>query len=256
MRPTQDFLRMLLVCCCLVVAAAFIGSEWTNRTGDTLLGYVMSDQSASYAVASVVPQQAVKQVEQEIPLDALPETSHAWFLSLFLHDDWQERPDEVQLVTWFSTEPRLKSLKAQMHTRLYTPSNPLFAARYAKSFPSLPGVMLQKSDGNAIYKVGSSIPIPQTAGGLANRIIEAIKERFPDCRPRPKPTPVPDETPKPSPNVIPDMPVIPDTIVDVVDVEPEEAGLSTGSKLAIGGLLLVVAAIGAALVAAKKDAGL
>jgi len=202
----------------------------------------------------------IEEVEEEIPLEVLPETYWAWHLTLFLHDDWEQRPDEVALVTHFSRDARLIRLKQQVYDHIYTESSPLFQTRYSKSIKRLPAVRLQKDDGKVIYQVGNGRDVPSTACALGNEIVQAIKERCPF--PRPKPTPEPNPTPRPNPTPIPYVPII-DTPIDRApdgaeaeeETEEEEADeLTTGQQLGVLALLFAIAAGGSVLLAAKKDA--
>ncbi len=237
------FLTMLPICFALLLAGVAIDSEVADRTGRTLVSHVLPEPQAKQVNAAV---------EEQIPIEELPETYWAWHLSLFVHDDWQQRPDEVALVTHFSADDRLVRLRRQVHDHLYTPANPMYKARYAKSIQNLPAVRLQEQDGKVIYQVGNSIAIPGTARKLGNDIARAIRERCPRPRPRPEPEP----EPKPNPTPIPDMP-IPDISPDdraPDDEAVDEDGLSTAQIFGVGALLFVLSAGGAALIAAKKDA--
>lgn len=243
----KAFLIPLIVCMLLLGAGVAIDSQVQQSTGKTLVAHVLPPMEA--VQANVKP----TKVEEEIPLDALPETWQAWHLSLFLHDDWEQRPDEVRLVSHFSHDCRLLRLKGQCHTHIYTPANPIFEARYSKSVQSLPVVRLQEQDGKVIYQAGNTAQIPRMARKLGNDIAKAIK-RCPFPRPRPKP---PEPTPTPNPTPIPDMPV-PDITPDQVDPEPadEEAmkELSDGQMVFVLVLLLTLSVGGAFLAGAKKDA--
>jgi len=251
MNRVQELVIPFLVCLCLLGIGIVVADAVQDQTGTSLVSYVLPPNEEAPLTAAVEP----AEVEEEIPIDALPDTGGMWHLSLFLNDDWEQRPDEVQVVRHFSTDCRLRRLREQTHTHIYTPSNPLYTHRYAKSIQRVPAIRLQQRDGKVIYQVGNAIAVPATAKKLGNDIARAIKERCPFPRPRPEPTPGPTPTPRPTP--IPDM--VPDVTPDtpdgeVIDEEEEDDGLSNGQIILVGMALLAVAAVGAALASAKKDA--
>lgn len=249
MKP-KAFLMLLPVTLALLLAGVGLDGVVATQTGRTLISHALPSREAEpVAIAPVV------EVEEEIPLDELPESYWAWHLSLFLDDDWEQQPDQVALVQMFSEDARLRRLKRQVHDHVYTPSNPLFASRYAKSIARLPAVRLQRDDGKVIYQVGNHIPVPGTAKALGNDIARAIREMCPRPRPRPQPQPEPEPKPSPNPTPIPDMPIIdraPDVEPDRVD-EEEEGELAPGQIIGIGAVVLLASAATAALLAARKD---
>ena len=148
----------------------------------------------------------------------LPETGGAWHLSIFVHQDWRERPAERRLVAWFSVEPRLVSLKAQTHDHLYTDADPMYQLRFAKVVPLLPAVMLQDGKGKVWYKgaAGSKeAPLPSEAKELGDKF-QTLFSGGPCPWPKPKPEP----EPKPGPDEEPDLPDIPDLDVPADASEP------------------------------------
>jgi len=185
----------------------------------------------------------------------LPEDGNAWHLSVFTHQDWKKRPEEVSLLSWFSREPRLISLRQQTHDHHYTDADPLYGTRYKKNVPKLPAVVLQDASGKPHYKVGNEVPIPATAHEMGNQVARLF-DRFPRPRPcpKPEPEPEPDETPDEG-----DLPVIPDVTPDTPD-QAEPAVVSTEASTAVviglGILAFVVAAVICLIKKVKEDAGI
>ena len=142
----------------------------------------------------------------------LPQDGQAWHTSLFLHDDWESIDNERRMVAWFETEPRLSSLKAQTIWHLYTESDPIYQERFRESIPVLPAVVLQKDNGEVVYKA-SVHAIPDSSDKLARDIRATINRRCPGpwCRPSPEPGPVPRPKPDVKPQPQPaNKPAVPD----------------------------------------------
>jgi len=262
MDRVKSFLVPFFVCLCLLGIGIVVDSEVQDRTGDTLVSHVLppneeADEMAAREEAAFMRDMYPEEVEEEIPIDFLDQydTWQAWHLSLFLSDDWQQRPEEVRLVSHFSADCRLRRLRDQTHDHIYTPSNPLYQHRYSKSIRQLPAVRLQQQDGKVIYQVGNALPVPASAKKLGNDIAKAIKERCPF--PRPRPTPKPGPTPKPAPTPIPDMPV-PDISPDqpdgeVIDEEEDDGTMSDQQLIGIGLLAGLCALIGTYIVNMKRN---
>lgn len=147
-----------------------------------------------------------QQLVEERIID-LPEDGGACSLTLFVHDDWKSRPQERRLMSWFASDRRLMSLKAQCNFTLFTPSNQMFQSRWAPRGweGSMPAVLLTQGQphvGKGIYKKGGRT-LPPTAKELGDQIAAQLAS-WPCPTPRPKPTP----TPTPKPPVV--TPVIPD----------------------------------------------
>lgn len=263
MDRAKSYAIPFLVCLCLLGMGIVIDSEVQERTDKTLVSHVLPpDNQEAPLVASAEP------VEEEIPIDQLPDTGGAWHLSVFVHDNWESIPSEKRLMSFFSTDRRLQKLTgkgpyteqgSQVHQHVYTPSDPMFQHRYYKKIGRLPAIRLQAHDGRVVYKVGTTHPIPGSAKKLGNDIARAIRvEReyrnacpFPRPRPEPEPTPQPKPDPMPIPDMVPD--VTPDGDEEVVD-DGEDEELSSNQIIGIGVALLLLSGIGAALVSAKKDA--
>ena len=175
----------------------------------------------------------------------LPESSDAWYLSVFVHDDWQKRPQEAALVSWFTADPRLARLRDATHDRLYTESNPMYQSRFKASVPKLPAVALQRPDGGTAYKVGGDIPMPVSSDELANDLGQIFKRWKCPC-----PTPFrrgdkktdEEESPPPPP---PNIPVIvsdvrPEPVQEEV-AEPVQLGFPKWAVFLVGGVLAAIA---------------
>jgi len=169
----------------------------------------------------------------------LPETGGAWYTTLFLDDDWKDRPEQVELVSWFCTDPRLAKLKDDTIDNIYTPSHPLYKARYAKSIKRLPAIAVQDSKGVTRYAIGQNRPIPSSSDELAKQL-QQIFRRWQDCCPRPfKQDDDEDEPPPIVQPQIPDNAGIPDILPPpgpASEVEQREEG----SSFPVGLLILAV----------------
>lgn len=145
----------------------------------------------------------VTPVEERI-LD-LPEDGDVWHTSLFVHPNWQAIPAERRLIAAFETEPRLVSLKAQSKYHLYTSDDPIYKERFASAVPVIPALVVQRSDGEVIYK-GSGDKVGDDPHSLGHAIKDTIRKQCPDGRCRPiVPKPVPEPLPQPKPEPIPDL---------------------------------------------------
>lgn len=166
----------------------------------------------------------------------LPEDAAKWHLVLILHQDWQQRPQEVNLVQSFERERRLAALKRQTHFRLWTENTDHYrlSPKWQESVPPsmLPAVVITRGDGWKAY-VRTANRIPATAVALGNDIADC----WPLPRPQPQPAPLPVTPDQP---VLPDTPLIPDT---PPAVEPAPAA-STGNDAWV---LIVGALVGAGL---------
>jgi hypothetical protein len=145
---------------------------------------------------------------QEVIL--LPEDGGLWHTTLVLPSDPSTDHASQRLVDHFTTSPRLKKLASQTSLHRYTPSDPLFEARYAPYFGGvIPALLVQKADGGEA--------IPASSEELANEIAQAIDQCCP-LRPKPQPKPQPSPEPSPSPTITPHLPSI--NIEVVPDIRP------------------------------------
>lgn len=173
----------------------------------------------------------------------LPEDGNGWHISFFLHDDWEDRPDEQEKLSWFFRDPRLIKLRTtEAHSHIYTPSSPLYQKRFAHTVPQLPAFMIQDAKGKAHYKVGHTKPWPRTAREMGDQVEQIFRRPWICPRPRPQPTPAPTPTPEPTPDDR--MPDVPDVTPDDIEPAPalEETGeLSTAAVLGIAFVIFVAA---------------
>jgi hypothetical protein len=188
---------------------------------------LLTAQAAAVAAARprVVTQYVGAPVEERL-LD-LPEDGDVWHTSLFVHPNWQAVPAERRLVAAFETEPRLVSLKAQTKYHLYTTDDPIYRDRFASAVPVIPSLVLQRSDGEVIYK-SSGDRVADDPHALGHAIKDTIRKQCPDgrCRPivpRPQPEPVPQ--PEPIPDLGPPVPEEPNHLLPILIAA---AGLATG----------------------------
>lgn len=152
---------------------------------------------------------------QEIIL--LPEDGNLWHTTLVLQGDPATDRASRRLTEHFAHSPRLQKLTTQTTLHRYTPSDPLFAARYEPYFGGVfPALLVQKADGTVVYKV-SGEAIPESSEKLADEIAQAIDQCCP-LRPKPQPSPNPSPGPTPLPSV---TPILPDVHIDLVpDIRP------------------------------------
>ncbi len=193
----------------------------------------------------------------------LPEDGGSTFVSVFVHSNWRDRPEEARLVRWFARVPSLVQIRVRTIWHLYTPDDHTFKQTYSDA--ALPSILVQQPDGEVVYK-GSGENIPNTAVGLA-REIEAVCDlprlfnRRPWLRVRPwkRPRPCPDCTPEPEPDPddeeevdepdgMPDLATIPDT------QPPEKKQGDAGFWLLLS-LVGVGSAVGAGAYKFKTDRG-
>ena len=163
------------------------------------------------AVEYIAVAQAESDVENAIGerIIDLPEDGEVWHTSLLLHDEWERIDQDRRLVAWFETNSRLASLRAQTVWHIYTESDPIYHERFREAVPILPAVLVQRSDGEVIYK-SSGVHLPDRAEKLASSIHGTIRRRCPSpwCGPQPQPEPPPqphEEQPLPKPEPIPDL---------------------------------------------------
>lgn len=161
----------------------------------------------SAVVVARVPAQEVIQ---------LPEDGGLWHTTLILPSNPASDAASQRLVQHFAKSPRLQRLSAQTMVHRYSPSDPLFEARYAPYFGGvLPALLIQKADGAVVYKI-SGQAIPQFGEQLADEIAQAIDQCCP-LRPRPQPQPQPSPTPEPD-----SAPQLPAVNVEIIpDIRPQ-----------------------------------
>jgi hypothetical protein len=134
-----------------------------------------------------VPPPAEKQIVN------LPEDGTAYHTSLWLPANWQADAKSRELVAWFETNNKLKSLKAQTHWHVYTTDQAWYQQRYRNMVPTVPAVTVQKPSGQFVYEAGIKNPIPNSAPALAADIQGNLYSNCPNRRPKPEPSPEPDE---------------------------------------------------------------
>lgn len=122
----------------------------------------------------------------------LPEDGGVWHLSLFVHADWQSRKADREVVAAFEADPQLRSLKAQAKYHLYTEADPMYRQRFAQHVPVLPAVMLQRGNGEVVFKSSAGNLDPPALGGQVATQIYQYRCDNGYCYPvQPKPTPSP-----------------------------------------------------------------
>jgi len=185
---------------------------WTTfevRQTDQRLAQVQQQQDVLSQAAAEVRERIVE----------LPNDGQTYYISLLLHADWRQRPRERAIVSWWATEPRLLSVRAQCHYFEMIEGDPRYVKTFSHVTPILPSVYIQDATGKVHFKV-SDQNLPANADEMGGLIVELFRNRpwlrpLPWNRPRPCPSPgpCPLPTPVPGPNpIIPIVPPIPDTV--------------------------------------------
>lgn len=109
----------------------------------------------------------------------LPQDGGKWHLSMWFRNKTDDTASR-RLAGYFATDEILRQITAQtiVHEHDASRPDPVFAERYADS--AAPGVLLQNSRGQVLYKA-SGDNIPATAAELADEILAAIGIKAQDC---------------------------------------------------------------------------
>lgn len=122
----------------------------------------------------------------------LPDDGDVWHTSVFVHAQWQSLKADRELVAAFETDPRLVSLKAQTKFHLFTDADPTYKQRFAKHVPTLPAILVQRGNGEVIYKASSTNIDPPALGGQVAAGIHNWRCDQNGCYPvQPQPAPAP-----------------------------------------------------------------
>lgn len=163
----------------------------------------------------------------------LPETSGNWHLSIFMPPNWEEQAELKEIVSWFATEPRLVRLGEQTLGHVYTTDDPLYKPVFSGAVPKVPAIILQDERGVPRYKVGDTIPVPESGEDVADGIVRCIAaldggevggwlfDRRPRPNPRPRPRPFcnPDGDCKPKPDDTDDDDADDDIVPNIPDLD-------------------------------------
>lgn len=215
------------------VKPAFVSLAAVALAALAVVQYWQTDSTALVKQQVNELRQSATTVEQLQPVEInLPEDGQAYHTSVILSPGWEQSNRQRSLVGWFSTEPRLSSLKAQTHWHQYTTDDPIYRRNLAHAAPVAPGVVIQDATGKICYAAWEGGKLPQTPTEMGNQV-GRIFGNCPDnsCRPRPKPQPAPSPTPTPNP-VVPDKPVVPVIPDTVQPVTPAEEGFPWGLLIA------------------------
>jgi len=214
----ERVLKLLPLSLVAVMVVAMLGLWATQRQTDRAqwVAVAQTYRRVEYEsrVAATRDEDMANQLAASADVVDLPESSDAWYLSVYVDEDWQSRPEQARLVSWFTTNPQLARLRDQTHDRLYTTDDPMYKARYNKSVTRVPAVVLQSPDGKVAYKVGSTEPVPETADEMVGQL-QQIFQRWKCPCPHPFRKPEPDDEPPP-----PEPPVIPQIVPDIAPEEP------------------------------------
>lgn len=190
MKTDRKFMKALPL---IVAVAALIYSAYGQQQK-------MNNLEEVVATAPAQPEQPATRPYVNDRVIHLPEDGGSYHTTILTHTNWEGVSRDRELVAWFTSDPRLASLRAQTHFHHYTDSNPLYRTRLAAAVPQqeLPAVMIQSADGAVLCKFsGNTLPgDPMSLGDMLS-----------DCFPRPAPPPAPGPQPLPPPNT----PYIPDT---------------------------------------------
>jgi hypothetical protein len=109
----------------------------------------------------------------------LPQDQGAWHLSLWYRDKQSDRASAA-LAGFFANDEILRQVAQQsiVHEHDASRPDPVFTSRY--SAEALPGVMLQNSRGQVLYKA-TGAGIPTTGAQLAAEILEELGVQAQDC---------------------------------------------------------------------------
>lgn len=109
----------------------------------------------------------------------LPQDGGKWHLSLWFRNKTDDTASR-RLAGYFSSDEILRQIATQaiVHEHDASRPDPVFAERYADS--AAPGVLLQNSRGQVLYKA-SGDNIPTTSAELADEILAAIGIKAQDC---------------------------------------------------------------------------
>jgi hypothetical protein len=115
-----------------------------SQTHDELARLAERTQEDLARLAEAMPRQAIVE---------LPEDGQAYYLTLVVHDDWQRRPLDRQVVAWFQAEPTLASARAQMHYAILPKSHATYQnPKWQRAAPTLPAVVITDAAGNVVLR--------------------------------------------------------------------------------------------------------
>ena len=197
-----------------------------------LVWQIQTAERQSGQIQSIAQRQDLP-VEEEVV--NLPEDGNLYHISVVVHDDWQARPVDRQLVGLWSSDRRLLSLRAQTNYHFYTQGDATYQANLAHAIPDVPAVVVQDASGKVHYKAsGNAVAEPK---GILKNLLAKICPNCPRPGPKPNDTPAPVPTPQP---VVPDTPVIPDTpFIDETETEQFPWALLVGVVVVAAGGSLV-----------------
>ena len=110
-------------------------------------------------------------VDSQERIVKLPEDGSKWHVSVVGQGT---RYSEV--LGWFDSVPRLKTLKNQVMFHPVMPSDPIYAERYAPNTKTLPMVRVQNEKGVVFFEVAGQ-NIPMTGEALYSAIAAAVSGR-------------------------------------------------------------------------------
>lgn len=226
---------------------------FVTATAVLAITVAVEQQEIQEEVQTVVYAQATQQpaqVEQQKPFRPtehvihLPEDGNQWYTTVVTSANYQSNPREREFLTWFSTEPRLASLRAQTKWTHYKTTDRLYHSRYAMyTAPSeAPAIVVQMPDGRQCFKANI-----QTMPDSPQELADAIQQKIYDCRPfTPKPPPV-----VPSPSPLTPMPPMQPTPPDLGPM-PERPAKTDNNAFALAGGAFIAALLISLLVQFKK----
>ena len=168
-----------------------------------VMAWVVLSPGSEQPETAIPPGMMVEAKGPNNSMVTLPEDAEAMHVSMFVHDDWSQRPRERAMV---ALAGNLADVQRVVHWHIYGENNPTYRSQLADKVPvtEFPVVMVQTKDGTVVAKVsGSNVPDdPKKLGRLIRRLREKrpyylLPWRRPDPKPSPNPAPGPDLTPVP-----------------------------------------------------------
>ncbi len=146
-----------------------------------------------------------------------PNDAQVLYVALIFNSDQLNDPADIELQTWFLTQPELMDLKARSRYREYRPSDKYFETLAGKHFSERPAVIIQTAPGEVVYRCYTR-EMQGDPRKLVDEISKSLHHRFPNM-PYLFPVLRPCPTPETPPVVVP-VPVYPSVVPQVRPVEP------------------------------------
>lgn len=158
-------------------------------------------------------------------IEQLPEDGEWYTASLFVHRDWTDRPEESNLMARWQELPTTIGVQSPTKLFAYDEDDAIYKERFIRDCPQLPAVVIQRSDGQVVFKDHvPNLKMP-TRRLHSKRPVLLPWNAECNCKPKPNTTPQP-----PNPNV--------DVVVNIPNrVVPQEQAIKEKGD---GGFLAVL----------------